>query len=277
MADQEFLKHDKIVAPTPRSTRPSTADPRDVKMLRVLAEACAELASTDDDFWLLAALSDFSYEEGTRNRRKSKSFLHYVESVEAVGVDSKLLERLHGGINAALGNILQKRPDVRQASRRTNGFPDVQFDDPTAHHADVQVKLVHDGTGRQYYDKVSADKATLARGSGARLQVVFFTQLPCFHYPPGCWYGEATSSPKRRCHEPGIARQSALVVAKLGAPPTWPAGEVFTHRLAFPTAHVDEALLLARYQQVFKPDVPWPFVAAEQLKDAAVGVAIWQW
>ena len=137
----------------------------------------------------------------------------------------------------------------------------------------VEVKLLHDCTYGHYYPNVAKDRERV-RPNG--FQVVFFTQLPSFKYPSGCWYGSSKPEHARRTNCIGIQTQFRKLTSHLRYQPTWPENGPLTHPLPFPTEIVTDELLLRRYAEIFVPAVPWAFRGVEQLRDARVGVAIWQ-
>ncbi len=253
-------------APSVDKARPRTETPR---VLSILIDACSHLVSDFDDFWLVAALSDWSYEEGIR----AKGYRTYLESwTGAAALPDDLMACLKKGINGNLVDVLRQNPAVLEAEPSPNRGPDIVIT-ATDGGGRVQVKLVYDETLSKYFTEIAAD-----RGKQCDYQVVFFTSLPNFNYVSGKWYRAQTR--KARSSEMnvvGIPLQLAKVVEKLGCRPNWPAGEAFVHSLPCGTAIVTEQLIRNRYAQVFAPKTAWTFAAGTHLRDAKVGVAIWDW
>ncbi len=245
--------------------------------LNHLVSACQSLLTTRNDFWLLSAITDRSYEEGAQNH----GFRESVASFDAAGLSQALSEQLRSGINGNLAQIVGEiqgvqGPVVQNPSR----VPDLQFWIDT-YEIFVEVKLVYDCTFLKYYPSVAADAVKLrahAAPNRRLVQIVFFTELPHFYYPSGKWYGQKWAKDRPgwivRC---GIASQYSELRRHLAHSPTWPADGPFRHKLQFPGEEVDEAFLNRWFQSVFSPDKEWAFRAAEHLNSASIGVAIWDW
>lgn len=247
-------------------------------MFDAIRAACVALTERYDDFWLLAALSDWSYEEGIRGGR-NKGFGKAVDSFERAGVPAALVAQLRAGINGNLADVLRARGLAVQCNPDCG--PDLELTSPTASpgRALIEVKLLFDGTLYKYYANVAADRDRLVgwKSPGMEcVQAVFFTQLPCFHYPAGRWYGASKADPARQTRCLGIRSQFQKLMSAMPHQPTWPESGVHVHPLPFPTGVVTEELLLRRYQEIFIPSRPWNFNATEQLKNAQVGVALWR-
>jgi hypothetical protein len=253
-------------------------------MFDTIVGACTRLVTEFDDFWLLASLTDSSYEEGG-----SKWFRRAIESYDQVGVPAQIIGALRTGINGNLKALLEttalsaqrrKQPPKICNSRDRIDLLLRQVDGGCT--AFVEVKRLFDCTIARYYSDVAGDRGKLQRYVGHGIecyQVVFFTQLPYFRYPPGVWYPPENKRWKaREITWLGIEAQFARLMTLMPEPPTWPAGPngPFLRDIASPTSNVTDTHLLRRYGQIFTPDCEWLFNATEQLRDAKVGVAIWQ-
>lgn len=246
--------------------------------LQVLIESCKTLLA-NDDFWLAAAVTDQAYEEGTRNREFRKS----VEAYEKVGASESLLEVLNRGINGNLTATLNQSPLLTEpAVRNQSRVPDIQFSTATE-EAYVECKMLYDcAYSKQFRFKVpeDADKLRDHRAEGRSLfQVVFFVQLPRYTYPSGAWYNGTKRSKTRETWlvYPGIARQYAMLKPCMPQSPTWPDQPPFVRELRLPGGEVDATFLRRWFDFVFTPDTEWSFDAQENLREAAVGCAVWQY
>jgi hypothetical protein len=242
----------------------------------IVAEACQTLATRNDDFWIIGALGDWSYEEGCRNA----SFKRYLESWPLHVLPPGLEERLPIGINGNLAACFRQSPllapeTVQQSQSRGS---DIRFTMPDGTRVEIEVKHVFDGTIAKQYAVVAGDLAKLSARSDKdtiAYAVVFFTQLPHYHYPAGCWYSEAKRYPARQCVERGIQRQIAHLCLHTKEPPTWPESGMFKHSLSLASTDILPETISGRYKAIFCPSVQWQFHAGH-LKDAAVGCAIWR-
>lgn len=245
--------------------------------VQYLVDACQSLLKTQNDFWLLAAITDRSYEEGTRNR----GFRESVDSFQAVGVSAMLVQQLKKGINGCLADMIQFSPEILgQVTQNKSRVPDLMFRTKSA-EVYVEIKLVYDCTFLKYYPSVAEDALKLkmcAVPNRELIQIVFFTELPNYYYPSGTWYGKKWAKDRRGwLVKRGIDDQFATLQRHLTSSPTWPAAAPYRQELQFPCEAIDEARLGRWFQSVFQPDNRWEFRAPEQLHGAAVGVAIWDW
>jgi hypothetical protein len=252
-------------------------------MLDTIRETCIHLVTHFNDFWLLASLTDSSYEEGG-----TKWFRRAVESYERVGVRAEIINTLRNGINGNLKALLEtaslsvqprKQPAMCNSKDRIDLILQRMEGGPTVF---VEVKRLFDCTIDRYYSDVASDWTKLQKYIACGIesyQVVFFTQLPSFRYPGGVWYPPANKRWKaREVTWLTIEAQFAHLMTLMPHCPTWPNGASgpFTHDLDFPTNNVTERHLLRRYDDIFVPDDAWTFNSTEQLRDAKVGVAIWK-
>jgi hypothetical protein len=244
--------------------------------LELLIASCTHLLRSNDAFWLIPALSDISYEEGVHHE-------NFLRSWTEEGLDQGLLQSLKAGINGQLFSYLEATTQFALLTRRTmrNGkFPDTFFQlKPTDGITEVQVKLLFDCTYTKHFDSVRLDMIGLkerAHTNAHGFLIVFFTQLPNFHYPRGFWHGASKAATARACVKKGIDAQFRHLLGQLGVSPTWPAEGPLRHPLQLSEALFEK--VRTRLKRVFKPENPasnWEF-AKEHLCDAQVGVAIWQ-
>ena len=247
--------------------------------LKTLTDACVELCSEFDQFWMLAGLTDCSYEEGTRNRH----FLRAVRSYSGHGVTPTTLDCLGLGINGNLKRILQNRHPELGAVRRTKGKgQDLSFEaDEHGRPVKIEIKLVYDCTMTKYYRSVAADWKKLERvraeGFGGDLFVgVLFVQMPGFTWPAGRWYGNKRYAARSKylvhC---GIREQFHELSKHLTQSAAWPGPEPYIHALAAPQSDTMDAAR-KRFEAVFQPDSLWHLDPAVHFAGAAVGAAVWQ-
>lgn len=235
-------------------------------MLSVVTNACERLASQFDDFWLFAALGDWSYEEGERNSH----YRRYLESWLPTELPPDLLPTLRMGINGNLAELIRADPAVREVTTSPSRGPDIVFQ-AEAGKSTVQVKLLFDCTISKYLVDVEAD-----RSKDCSYQVVFFVSLPNFQYPAGRWCGKDKLSPARQVTTSGVEAQYSLVRERLGAA-TWPTDGPLVNELPVFSTAVDAAIQ-AWLARVFKPKAgPWSFDATAQLHGARIAVAVWDW
>lgn len=247
-------------------------------MFDTIRNACVYLTEQMNDFWLLAALSDWSYEEGIRGGR-NKGFSRAVDSFEHVGVPDTIIQQLRAGINGNLASVLRSHGIDVQCNPDCGPDLELQARGASTDRALIEVKMLFDGTLHKYYSSVAADRDRLLNWRSPKVkcvQAVFFTQLPCFDYPIGRWYGASKSDKARQTRCLGIESQFNRLMSVMPQRPTWPESGVYIHELAFPTSVVTDEMLLRRYKHIFIPAHPWSFVAAEQLRNAQVGVALWE-
>jgi hypothetical protein len=84
---------------------------------------------------------------------------------------------------------------------------------------------------------------------------------------------------KSRCIKLGIPSQYQFLLERfqhLRVPPTWPEDGPWIHELSLCEKSLVESMMQGRYGRVFEPETAWQFCASEHLRDAQVGVAIWQ-
>jgi len=249
--------------------------------LAVVSGASEAMCSRSfNDFWLLAALTERSFEEGDRNR----VFRESVVSYENAGVTGPLISQLRGGINERLASAIQQTglaadPVMRNPSKGS----DLKFSTRnTGTPVEIEVKMIYDMTFKKYYTSIVDDIRKLealriAGFPGELFLIVFFIQLPGMDYPAGTWYqNKPCKSRSGFLVVSGIQDQYKCLREQMTKAPIWPNAEPLpAYRLVHPTAEVSEHLLMRWFESVFQPRGPWKFTAATHLRDAAVGVAIW--
>ena len=139
--------------------------------------------------------------------------------------------------------------------------------------------MLFDCTQPRYYGNVAYDlmKLDAIQGFGASgCLFVFFLQLPSYEYPKGLWYGSDTYE-SMDFYMLGIKTQYQHLCEKLKDRPTWPQDGPYIHDLS-PTSwsrtrRGDSAAISAGLHS------GQSFLAIrgdEHLRDARVGVAIWE-
>jgi hypothetical protein len=229
-------------------------------MLHMLSDACDSLITEQPEFWLVAGLTDASFETG----------------------------QLRLGINGNLALIMERTHSVRAEVRRGSIRPDICIDSAEGETV-IEIKLLYDMTIPAYYGHkdghgVADDREKLLNlrreGFGGKLfQIVFFLELTSYDYPSGRSFApewEAHGSRKSYPGLRGITAQYQRLLQFLGRPAT-PADAPRVHHLPLPAKGTCEALN-RWYSEVFRPDMAeWRFQADVQLARAAAGFAIWQY
>jgi hypothetical protein len=255
-------------------------------MLSVLIGACAELLRSRQDFWILAGLTERSFEEGERNA----SFREAVDWYEKAQVASKLLAQLRWGVNRNLVDLIEScpapPPGIEWNPTRDRERPDICYGssaDGTS--ARVEVKAIFDCTGGKWYPITAADGDKLRAHRkpnvpGHLFQAVFFLQLPGYDYPQGRWF-----PPNRKLCGPrsdyvcyaGIEKQYKALRKRMATAPAWPTND---RPFVVPLALSNEALVPAIrrwFDLVFDRSTPWDFDEKMHLADAAAGCAVWEY
>jgi hypothetical protein len=245
--------------------------------LGVLSQAMAASVRQRQQFWVLSALTDRSYEEGDRNHGFSEAVSFY----ERAGVATEALSEMRLGINGNLRDLCAAGlPPGHLAQRNKWVGQDLRFFDPTGvEQARAEIKPLYDLTLDKHYWTTAADydKLVRVRGEGfaGRLFLgVFFIQLPNYCYGPGRWYGKPYT--KRRDQYSGtwgIAAQYRKLRAALRLPPRWPDGDA---------PHVEDvgwpggwAKLDEWFHGIHQPSGNWQFRPA-CLDGAAIAMAVWE-
>lgn len=237
------------------------ADP--VSAFSSLCKCCQALCTGFDDFWLLAGLTDRSYEDGV----KKGGFPKAVDAYVAAGLTGKMLKQVCNGVNGNLLALLKDDPDVCDPVRRTGEGQDLTFSNrQTGRPASVEVKLLFDCSQSKHYATTARDwdkleKVRASGTSGDLFLVVFFHQMPNYDYPKRSGY----------LHHQGIGAQFAELRRYIDRPPLWPVPAPYTHLIGPPSAEVKD-LLLKRWP----PRIDWKLDLSAHLREAGVGVAIWQ-
>src|SRR5436190_7591038 len=126
-------------------------------MFEVIRESCESLVTQFDDFWLIAAITDSSYEEGTRN----SDYARAIYSFERAGVLPTALRQLRAGINGNLATVLESKSIG--ATRNVECGPDLELrrKSSSGEIALLEVKLIFDCTALKYYPAVAQDRVKL--------------------------------------------------------------------------------------------------------------------
>ena len=228
-----------------------------------LIRACQLLIRDFNDFWLLSAITDYSFEEGDRSGHFKKVIASYL----AAGAPAPLLLQMQKGINGNLADILATRGVV---TRNKWEGQDLLLAREDGAEARVEVKQVFDCTVPKYYHSVAADMRNLRdvhqRGfTGALFLAVFFVQLPDFRY--------ARHLGRRRVICGGIVRQYQRVSEAVSMAPFWPLDRPDTISLKLPQDEEMRTTLETRFRSVHGPAAS----VERSLEDAAVGVSLWEY
>jgi hypothetical protein len=232
-------------------------------MISTVAAACEALLREPgfNDFWVVSALPDCSYEEGVRNSKFRRALGLYRDAE----MEPELLDCAALGINGNLQKILERPQfDLGEVRRNQGKGQDLILD-----NARVEVKLLFDGTFRSYYDVVARDweKLGKVRASGHAGQlflIVFFVQLPHRTY----------AGAARQAVHAGIEAQYGFLQTVLPLRPDWPPGGPQVHPLDVPEGRVREAL--ERRFDLTAGEPGW-FEIEAQLAGAGVGACIWEY
>ncbi len=238
-------------------------------MLNTVPEACRKLSSFSD-FWLVAALGDWSFEEGDRNA----SFVRYVRSWDQPDfpLPIDLLRDVRLGINGVLCRLIGQQPDVESCDRNPSYGPDIVFRASGCSFS-VEVKYIFDcAYTKQYETAIPAD-----RDKRPDFQIVFFISFPNYRYPAGRWYGGGWTK-SRQTNVIGVAAQYRKVCQFLGKTASWPGGtRPFCADLPQGTEIVTQDRIQRRFAAAFQPGETWQFSTTEHLRGAQVGFAVWDW
>jgi hypothetical protein len=239
-------------------------------MLKAIVNACSQLTNFWD-FWLVAALGDWSFEEGDRNT----SFRRYMDSWHDpdLPLPTELLCAAKLGINGLLSLLIGQQSGVEASERNQSHGHDIVFRANECSFS-VEVKYLFDcAYSKQYEHAIPAD-----RDKCPDYQVVFFVSFPNYRYPAGRWYGSRRLEPARQTNVVGLAAQYSKVCRFLGQTASWPSGNS-PHRVDLPqgTDIITQDRIQRRFARVFQPAGAWQFSTITQLKGAQVGCAIWGW
>jgi hypothetical protein len=232
--------------------------------LLTLADACDAVLSLDD-FWLIAELTDWSYEVGAKNAHFARSIAQYRE----LGLSVQLIQQLENGINGNLADLLG-------CEQNKGAGQDVELGGIESSRALAEIKMVHTVTMPKYYPCIAADCVKLAMRrrdfDGDLFLVVFFIHLPNYRYPKGVFNG--AGFPSRTFRNRGIQDQFERTRNQIGQEPAWPAKAPRIRSLTEPSSEV--LAIVERWCALFECSPPWTFDSKEHLSDAAAGYAIWQ-
>lgn len=238
-------------------------------MIEQVANATREAFQVNQLPWLLSAVTDWSYEEGS-----AKSFVAYTRLFEACGTPQAISARMRLGINGYLEQAFPKF-GLSVTDRRVNNGYDFTILDSRGGTADIESKLSYDCTLKKYYSEISQDRERLQRGNlGEAYQIIFIVSLPEYRYPSGFWNGK--HYPKRQTVNLGLDSQWAAIQEKIPCPTSWNDGLPVTLKFDDDEKEKAKCLIDAYFAHVFRPDSHWSFDLAH-LRDAAVSIAIWKW
>jgi hypothetical protein len=256
-------------------------------MLAILKNACQAFMAQEQLFWILAGMTDVSCETGS-NRRYQRA----IETFRSAGISGVMIDRLMQGVNGNLTAVIESQCPaiVPVAANRKRGRvrPDIWFGEKSsANETIAEVKALHDWTTLAFYGHKAghgvaddADKLHTIRlepFKGHLLQVVFFLQLPNYSYCSGHSYGEWHDCRESALIVHGIDAQYRQLRAHLTKEPVWPRNGPLRVPLGVPDKSICHCIE-QWMTEVFQPDDPgWKFVAAEQLVDAAIACAIWEY
>jgi len=253
------------------------------RLFESVKAACRRTIERHRDFWLLAALTDQSFEEADHPHYRG-AVARMTSCAPPVAADLRL------GINGVLAAEIAAAPTElvcthrNQALRPSRLRPDFRVVAPCGTHAALlQVKQFYDLTqGEKWRREIERDHAKYDDAHDV-WRVVFFIQLPGLDYPEGKWPRTAEEVRPSRAQWVrkgggfcGIATQLRAVQTYLGQSPAWSTaspGEWMQLRSAS-----DAALDVARrwFAESFRPAVAWSFDPDRHLVDAAAAVAVWR-
>jgi hypothetical protein len=231
--------------------------------LRALRDACLTVASEFNEFWILAGLTDRSYEDGIKKRGFPNAVKRYTEA----GVAGDLLLQLQNGVNGNLFDALQSEPLNKSVVRRTGRGQDLTFTHASSDHtAKIEVKLLFDCSYSKHYQSTADDWDKLAKvrtspSNDDLFLVVFFQQMPQYDYPGRKGY----------LNQCGIHAQFQKLRMHMAGKPAGPQNGLCVHQLAALTSQTHE---LASKGRPVRPN--WKLNPEIHLQDASVGFAIWQ-
>jgi len=260
--------------------------------LDILNRACESLMLNQRDFWLAAGMLDVSFETGRSRKLPPKSAIELLQQV--LGAND-LFKQLKLGVNGNLGRILTEQnptTDMKFDEYRGSIKPDIQIFSPDRRDTVAEVKAVYCMTEDKFYGRCGhgvcddRDKLVALRTDPTvanRFQIIFFLELPNYHYPSGCSYAPTWEHHEARHsyfkHE-RIARQYQAVLSGIIEHPAWPGDPPRVVPLVLPTPEILQRLnrWFADKDHIYRPDDNrWSFDASAQLAGAAVGCAIWSY
>jgi hypothetical protein len=229
----------------------------------VLVEACRSLIRDFNDFWVLSAITDYSF-EGDRSSHFSKVVKSYVTA----GAPASLVTQMQKGINGNLAEILAAKG---AAKRNKWKGQDLLLTGADGTDARVEVKQVFDCTVPKYYQSVAADlkklKDVSERGFiGGLFLAVFFVQFPNLRY--------ARHLGPRKVFCEGILKQYQRVCKAIGVNANWPADHPEMVPLTLPRDQQIRAALEARFRSVH--GTASDLSQSGLLESAAVGGSLWE-
>jgi hypothetical protein len=263
---------------------------QETAMLSAICDVCDAILSFDDDFWLVAMLTDWSFETAG-----SAKFRRAVRSFTEAGLPVQTAERLAKGVNGNFVELIESRHSHLKPVHGNRGHgkgtrPDFRFGATgTGQEVIGEIKVVYDLTIPAFYghkdrhgvadDRDKLLKIRAAGFAGHLFQIVFFAQLPNFDYPPGCWYAPAWKhcvwARRQYAGYRGIDAQYRYLRTLLTDEPIGTAAGPTIRRLSSPSDGAITAMS-SRFASVFRPDDgDWKFNPLQHLAEAAVGYSIW--
>ncbi len=229
------------------------------------------------------------------NQRK---FKRAVQSFAEARLAPSTIRKLNNGVNRNFVDLAEREhPDLARDHREPEWrgiFPDVQLGPPkTPNEVIGEIKVLYEFTKRGFYScNVAYDREKLQNRrdgfEGFLFQVVFFTELPGYEYPPGTWsYPGPNECPVKKHCGPRTASRGKrgidwqyqyLHKNLLKEEPAWSALGEDVKRLEM-SSEDELAAISRRYEKVFCPDpgYQWEFRPEIHLANAAVGCAIWSY
>jgi hypothetical protein len=222
--------------------------------------------------WLLSAVTDWSYEEGS-----APDFVKYTRLYERCGTPIAIADRMRLGVNGFL-DIELRAAGLSVTSRKKSHGRDFGVCKPDGlTKAKIETKMSFDCTQAKYYAEIRRDREKLLDESTDQLyQVVYMVALPGYYYPPGTWNGCPTKKP-RAVQNLGLLAQWRAVQGAI--PYAAVRGGEDPVVLPFEQEAIDLAVPYIRslLSNVFQPSTCWQFDPQQHLANAAVGIALWQW
>lgn len=220
--------------------------------------------------WLLNAITDWSYEEGG-----APGFSAYTYLFEQTGTPSPIANTMRLGINGWLDRAFHSAGLDVTNRRKSHGY-DFSVQGTNNRTADIESKLSYDCTLSKYYGEISHDRERLLESKADHAyQVVYIVSLPNYWYPAGVWNGKSHKA--RETKHLGIMAQWNAIRSNISAPTVFEGGQPLV--LPFDEEVKSSAVgyLKAYFNHVYRPNTSWDFSIDQHLRDASVGIALWQW
>lgn len=221
--------------------------------------------------WLLCAITDWSYEEGS-----APDFAAYTKLFEETGPPPAIVARMRLGINGWLHEAFEGN-GLKVTDRKKSHGCDFTIQTIGGLTADVESKLSFDCTTPKYYAKeIPLDREKLLASCATHaFQLVYIVSLPNYDYPRGVW--NVSRCKRREVNNLGQVSQWNAIRSRIPFDTEFPGGGP----IVFPfeeRAKVEANKYLEMfYDKVFRPSEPWTFDLHEHLRGASVGITLWQW